>query len=72
MRADDTHLAAVLSSTLESGRDMGFYAAQESRIAELTTADVLAALQKRLSLANMVIVEAGDFARAEKEAAAAK
>jgi len=71
LRSDDSHLASILSSTLEADRDMNFYSKLESHISELTTAAVKAALQKRLSLDKLVIVMAGDFARAEKEAAAA-
>ncbi len=71
LRADDGHLAGMLCSTLEAGRDMSFYARLEQHITALTTDEVQAALQKRLSLDKLVVVMAGDFARAEKEAPAA-
>jgi zinc protease len=69
LRSDDSHLAAMLSSTLEADRDMSFYGKLETQISQLTTDAVKAALQKRLSLDKLVIVMAGDFAKAEKEAA---
>jgi zinc protease len=72
LRSDDSHLASILNSTLENDRDMSFYAKLETNISQLTTEAVKAALQKRLSLDKLVVVMAGDFARAEKEAAAAK
>jgi zinc protease len=70
LRSDDSHVASILNSTLEADRDMSFYAKLESQISQLTTEAVKAALQKRLSLDKLVVAMAGDFARAEKEAAA--
>jgi zinc protease len=69
LRSDDSHLASMLSSTLEADRDMSFYGKLENQISQLTTDAVKAALQKRLSLDKLVVVMAGDFAKAEKEAA---
>ncbi|HVJ68380.1 MAG TPA: hypothetical protein VM510_10370, partial [Caulifigura sp.] len=63
-------LASILSSTLEANRDMSFYSRLETQISQLTTDAVKSALQKRLSLDKLVVVMAGDFAKAEKEAAA--
>ena len=70
LRSDDGNLAAILGSTLEADRDMSFYTKLEAQISQLTTDAVKSALQKRLSLDKLVVVMAGDFARAEKEAAA--
>jgi zinc protease len=72
LRSDDGNLASILNSTLEAGRDMTYYAKLETQISQLTTDAVKAALQKRLSLDKLVVVMAGDFARAAKEPAAAK
>ncbi|OAI57573.1 pseudouridine synthase [Planctomyces sp. SCGC AG-212-M04] len=69
LRSDDSHLAAILGSTLEADRDMSFYGKLETQISQLTTDAVKSALQKRLSVEKLVIVMAGDFAKAEKEAA---
>lgn len=68
-RAEDAQLAALLTRSAEVGRDMLYYSRLEQQLNALTTADVLKALQKHVSLDHLAAVLAGDFAR---KAAAAK
>jgi zinc protease len=66
-RSDDSQLASTLNSTLEVGRDMSYYGKLESRIANLKADVVLTALRKRIDPERIVVVEAGDFAKAAKD-----
>ncbi|MBX3442889.1 MAG: insulinase family protein [Planctomyces sp.] len=70
-RADDSQLASALASTLETGRDMSYYAKLERHVADLTTDAVHAALDRRLSLERIAVVVAGDFAKASAQTPAA-
>jgi zinc protease len=70
-RSDDNQLASTLTSTLEAGRDMLYYGKIETQVLNLTPEKILDALQRRLSLDHIAVVEAGDFARVEKEASPA-
>ena len=62
-RSDDERLAGVLANTAYINRTMDFYTDQESKIANLTVADVNAALRKHLDLSRYVMIEAGDLHR---------
>ncbi|MCA9081362.1 MAG: insulinase family protein, partial [Planctomycetaceae bacterium] len=61
-RSDDGELTRILCRTLELDRDMTFFRKQETAVANLTLADVSAALKKYISLDRIVVVAAGDFA----------
>jgi zinc protease len=68
-RADDATLASTLNKASEAGRTMQYYADLESRLNALTPNDVGEALRKHISPSRIAIVVAGDFAKAEAQAA---
>ncbi|MFV0444789.1 MAG: M16 family metallopeptidase [Planctomycetaceae bacterium] len=70
-RADDAELASTLNNQSEAGRTIMYYADLEARLNALTPEDVLKALQKHVDLKHIVVVVAGDFAKAEAAEAAA-
>lgn len=65
-RSNDGSLATTLNKTSEASRTMAYHAQFEQRINSVTSADVLTALKKYIALNRIVIVTAGDFAKAEK------
>jgi zinc protease len=65
-RTSDARLADLLSMNLFAGRNMGFYATTEAKIAKLTTDEVNEAIRKYFDPETLVIVTAGDFARSAK------
>jgi zinc protease len=67
-RTSDARLAELLSMNLFAGRDMGFYATTEAKIAKLTPDEVNEAIRKYFDPETLVIVTAGDFARSTKPA----
>jgi len=67
-RTSDARLADLLSMNLFAGRDMGFYATTEAKIAKLTPEEVNEAIRKYFDPETLVIVTAGDFARSAKPA----
>jgi zinc protease len=64
-RAGDEPLAALLQEGLYEGKTLAFYAELETRIAGLTVEQVNAALRRHLDPTRLVVVQAGDFRRAE-------
>jgi len=62
-RAQDSELASLLSRYLFVRRTLSFDAAMEERIANLTSAEILAAMQRYIDLAKISIIKAGDFAK---------
>ena len=67
-RAQDSELASLLSRYLFVRRTLSFDAAVEARIANLTSADILAAMKRHIDLAKLSIVKAGDFAKLQQPA----
>jgi zinc protease len=67
-RSDDATLASELASGLFVGRTFQFVADEEKKIAALTASDVSKAFSKVLDPKKLVIAQAGDFAKAAKEA----
>jgi zinc protease len=66
-RSDDANLAALLAQDLFIGRTFQFVADQEKKIAELTREEISTAFNKVVDPKKLVIVEAGDFAKAAKK-----
>jgi zinc protease len=62
-RAQDGELASLLSRYLFVRRTLSFDAAMEQRIANLTSAEILAAMRRYIDLAKISIIKAGDFAK---------
>lgn len=62
-RAQDSELASLLSRYLFVRRTLSFDAAMEERIANLTSAEILAAMQRYIDVAKISIIKAGDFAK---------
>jgi zinc protease len=60
-RADDANVAGLLAGALHLGRQLSHYADQERRLAEVTAAQVNAAVRAHLDPRRLVIVRAGDF-----------
>jgi zinc protease len=60
-RGSDSSLASQLGTLRYEGRDMLWRAKIESAIADLTTAQVVSALQKHLDPKKLSIITAGDF-----------
>ncbi len=67
-RANDANLARLLTSTAEAGRSMSYYSELETQIGAATTETVQATLKKYVDPKRIVIVTAGDFAKAQSEA----
>lgn len=65
-RSDDAQLASFLNKCTEAGRTMLYYSELESQLRALRTEDVLAALNKHISLDHIAVVVAGDFKPEEK------
>ena len=61
-RANDSQVAAQLSSNLFFDRTMAFVAAREEAIAKLTPEEIHAALKRHIDLAKVSVFRAGDFA----------
>ena len=61
-RANDSQVAAQLSSNLFFDRTMAFVAAREEAIAKLTPEEIHAALNRHIDLAKVSVFRAGDFA----------
>ena len=72
-RTNDGVLTAMFTENLFVDRTMDYYSELEKRITSLTPEQVLEGLRKYIDPKKLVIVDAGDFAKAkEDEAAAAK
>jgi zinc protease len=69
-RAQDSGLAGGLVSQLQTGRTMAFSADNDARLLALTREQVNAAIKKYVEPARFMHVYAGDFAGADKKAAA--
>ena len=67
-RANDSAVAAQLSSNLFFDRTMAFVAAREEAIEKLTPAEIHAALKRHIDLAKVSVFRAGDFANKLAEA----
>lgn len=67
-RTSDNELASTLADTLNTDRTMEYYTKLEKAIAGLSTEVVADALKNRLIWKRIAVVEAGDFAKAAKEA----
>ena len=61
-RAQDRELAGALRRSLFVGRTLEFDAGVEAAIADLSPADILAAMRRHIYVDAMTIVKAGDFA----------
>ncbi len=70
-RAQDRRLVGTLRKNLELGRDMQFYQDSDDRIESLTKEQIDNALRTLIDQEKLIIVTAGDFDKAEKEAAEA-
>jgi zinc protease len=68
-RSDDSQLAYLLNTTLEADRDMSYYADLEAQALQLTPEDVNEALHKWIDPRRITRVVAGDFEKAQREAA---
>ncbi|REK12908.1 MAG: insulinase family protein [Planctomycetota bacterium] len=66
-RTSDATLAAILTENLEADRTMAFYGDLEKRISSLSPEQVLKALRTYVDPNKLVIVDAGDFAKAAAE-----
>ena len=66
-RAEDSRLVGLLSSNLFAKRTMKFYKEQDAATEELTVEQVNAALRKYFAPERLVIVTAGDFAKASAD-----
>ncbi len=71
-RTDDAQLARQLSSYLNIDRTMAYNKDLEAKVAALTVAQVNDALRQHLKVANLSVVSAGDFAKANAAVPAAK
>lgn len=69
-RSDDKQIAAILNSTLYLNRTMQYYVEREAAIKKLTIEVVHAALRKWIQPNHIVVVVAGDFAKAKAAAPA--
>jgi zinc protease len=67
-RTNDSVLAAMLSENLFVDRTMEFYAELEKRIGALSPEQVLDALRKYVDPKRLVVIDAGDFAKAASAA----
>jgi zinc protease len=66
-RQDDKEIAGWLNNALFLGRSVLFQAELETKVKALTLAEVNAVLRRYLDPARLVVVKAGDFAKAEKK-----
>jgi zinc protease len=66
-RQEDSAIAGWLNSSLHLDRSVLFQAELESKVKALTLGEVNTALRKYLDPARLVVVKAGDFAKAEKK-----
>jgi zinc protease len=71
-RAQDGGLAGKLATYLFLNRTLQWDAAEESRLAKLTPAEVLAALRRTIDPARLTFVRAGDFAKGAAAPAATR
>lgn len=67
-RSDDATLTRVLNSTLEAGRDMGYYSNLEERVLALTADEVGAAWKRNIDPNRIPLAIAGDMSKAEAAA----
>ena len=66
-RQEDKEIASWLNSSLYLGRSVLFQAELEANVKALKLDEVNAALRKHLEPARLVVVKAGDFAKADKK-----
>lgn len=67
-RSSEGSLASVLAGTSLTDRTMDFHAGLETRVRSVTSEQVLETVQKYLDPDRIVIVAAGDFEKAKKDA----
>jgi zinc protease len=67
-RGSDGTLTGTLSSTSQADRSMEYYSGLETKVRSVTTEQVLEAVRKYLDPERIVIVAAGDFEKAAKDA----
>jgi zinc protease len=63
-RTQDPELAMRLAAAAEAGRTLAFQADLERKVTALTSDQIVAALRRHLVLDRMLLVQAGDFAKA--------
>ncbi|MCP4787132.1 MAG: insulinase family protein [Fuerstiella sp.] len=68
-RTSDSALASLMGTYAQTGRTMQFTTDSEKKLSELTVEDVNAALRKHIKPDRLYIVMAGDFEKAQPEAA---
>lgn len=68
-RGSERSLASILAGTSVTDRTMGFHSGLETRVRSVTAEQVLETVQKYLDPERIVIVAAGDFEKAKKDAA---
>jgi len=71
-RSQDRELVGRLASLLESGRTLQFEKDLDEAVENLTANQILTAMQNHIDMGRMTMIQAGDFAKAGKTAAAAK
>lgn len=69
-RSNDATLTKVLNSTLQAGRDMGFYTDVERRVRSLTVETLNAAWRRHIDPDRIPLAVAGDMSKAEAPAEA--
>ncbi|MEZ6057655.1 MAG: pitrilysin family protein [Planctomycetaceae bacterium] len=69
-RSEDSELASLLTSTLETGRSMAYYADLEEKLSKLQTEDVAKALKQHFSFDRVNVVVGGDFKKGAQAAPA--
>ena len=69
-RSQDAGLAQQVAGQLHAGRTMAFAAELEKKVLALKEEQLLPVLRKYLDPSRLVLVKAGDFAKAAKDAAA--
>jgi zinc protease len=64
-RAEDRNMTSTLGSNAYLGRDMQWSKELEDKIMSLTTEQINTAVAKYIDVDKMILLRAGDFARAE-------
>jgi len=67
-RGSESSLASMLAGTSFTNRTMGFHSGLETKVRSVTAEQVLETVRKYLDPERIVIVAAGDFEKAKKEA----
>jgi len=66
-RSQDNELAALIEGNLKFNRTLAYDVDLEKKLSDLTNEQIVAALRKYLDPSKLVVVKAGDFAKAAKE-----